>query len=174
MKKTKSTTPRTDVYARVTDRIIADLEKGVRPWQRPWSAGNAGRSISQPLRASGVPYRGINVMLLWGEAADRGYVSPFWMTYRQAAELGAQVHKGEAGSLVVYAKRVTKTETDDQGEEVEREIPFMKGYLGAWLEVLRADSRAIFTAAAQAQRAADYLHGLQQASAEIAAEQVAA
>ena len=58
----------------------------------------------------------------------KGYSSPLWMTYRQAGELKAHVRKGEQGSLVVFADRVAKTETNDQGEEVEREIAFMKGY----------------------------------------------
>ncbi len=34
-------------------------------------------------------------------------------------------------------------------------------YLAHWLAVLKADNRAIFSAAAHAQRAADFLHGLQ-------------
>ena len=50
------------------------------------------------------------------------------MTYRQAEELNAHVRKGEQGSLVVYADRVAKTETNEKGEDVEREIAFMKGY----------------------------------------------
>lgn len=43
------------------------------------------------------------------------------MTYRQAATLKAHVRKGERGSLVVYADKVTKTETNDAGEDIERE-----------------------------------------------------
>jgi antirestriction protein ArdC len=50
------------------------------------------------------------------------------MTYRQAGELNVHVRKGEQGSLVVFADRFAKTETNDQGEEVEREVAFMKGY----------------------------------------------
>ena len=50
------------------------------------------------------------------------------MTFKQALELGAHVRKGETGSLVVYADRITRTETDEKGEDAEREIPFMKGY----------------------------------------------
>ena len=50
------------------------------------------------------------------------------MTYKQAQELGANVRKGEHGSLVVYANTIRKTETNGQAEDVEREIPFMKGY----------------------------------------------
>jgi antirestriction protein ArdC len=119
---------RADVYARVTDRIIEDLARGVRPWVKPWSAGQAGARITLPLRSSGTPYRGVNVLLLWGEALSRGFAAPMWMTYRQAQELGAQVRKGETGSMVVFANRVTKTETGTGGEDVEREIPVMKAY----------------------------------------------
>ncbi len=50
------------------------------------------------------------------------------MTYKQAAELNAQVRKGEHGALVVYADRFTRIEADDNGDHVEQEIPFMKGY----------------------------------------------
>ena len=51
-----------------------------------------------------------------------------WMTFRQAAELGGHVRKGETATTVVYASQFTKTETDDRGEEVERGIPFLKAY----------------------------------------------
>jgi antirestriction protein ArdC len=67
-------------------------------------------------------------MLLWGEAEERGFSAPIWMTYKQAQDIGGQVRKGEKGSLVVYANAFTRTETNDRGEDVEREIPFMKGY----------------------------------------------
>lgn len=125
---TKSTTTRADVYSRVTDRIIADLEQGVRPWLKPWTTDNAAEGITRPLRHNGTPYRGINVLLLWGEAMAKGCACAIWMTYRQADELGAHVKKGEQGSMVVYADRFTKTETTDQGEEIEQDIPFMKAY----------------------------------------------
>ncbi len=128
MTTSNTTQPRIDVYARVTAKIIADLERGVRTWQRPWNADNAAGNIIRPLRATGQPYRGVNVLLLWSEALDKGYTAPMWMTYKQATTLGAQVRKGEHGSLVVYADKITKTETDDQGKEAERQIAFMKGY----------------------------------------------
>lgn len=87
----------------------------------------AGR-ITRPLRHTGQPYTGINVLLLWSEAVARGFRSPIWMTFKQALELGAHVRKGETGSLVVYASRFTKTETDAHGDEVEKDIPFLKAY----------------------------------------------
>jgi antirestriction protein ArdC len=120
--------PTKDVYTRVTDRIIADLEQGIRPWMKPWHAEHAAGKISMPLRHNGIPYRGMNILLLWGEAMAKGYAAPIWMTFKQALELGACVRKGEHGSLVVFANTVTRTETNADGEDVEREIPFMKGY----------------------------------------------
>lgn len=125
---TTSTQPRIDVYSRVTAKIIADLEQGVRPWQKPWNAEHAAGSIIRPLRANGQAYRGINVLLLWSEALEKGYSAPLWLTYRQAATLGAQVRKGEHGCGIVYADRITRTETDADGAELERTIPFLKSY----------------------------------------------
>jgi antirestriction protein ArdC len=118
-----------DVYSRVTDMILAALEKGVRPWMQPWSSAHAAGPISRPLRHNGKPYQGINTLMLWLAAMDKGYSAPLWMTYKQAHELGAQVKKGEHGSLVVYANIFKKTETNEEtGEDEAHEIPYMKGY----------------------------------------------
>jgi antirestriction protein ArdC len=123
------TTEKTDVYQRITNRIVAELEQGTRPWLKPWNAEHAAGRITRPLRHNGQPYSGINVLMLWSEAVAKGYAAPIWMTFKQAQELGAHVRKGEHGSLVVYADRFTKTETDNAtGQDVERSIPFMKGY----------------------------------------------
>jgi len=122
------TTEKTDLYARITNRIVAELEAGTRPWLKPWNAEHAVGRITRPLRHNGIPYRGINVITLWMTATARGYACPIWLTYKQAQELGANVRKGERGELVVYANRFTKTETGDKGEEIEREIPFLKAY----------------------------------------------
>jgi antirestriction protein ArdC len=118
-----------DVYERITAQIVTELEKGVHPWFKPWNAEHAAGRITRPLRGNGIAYRGINVLMLWSEAMSKGYVAPIWMTFRQALELNAHVKKGEKGSLVVYASKITRTETEgDTGNEVEREIPFMRGY----------------------------------------------
>lgn len=120
---------KTDIYEKVTATIVAELEKGERPWLKPWNAEHAAGRITRPLRANGIPYRGINVVMLWGSAVEHGFSAPLWLTYKQAQELGGQVRKGEKGSLVVYANTISRTETDEAtGEEHERDIPFMKGY----------------------------------------------
>ncbi len=122
---TRNRRPDKDVYQRITDKIVEQLEAGVRPWHQPWGANG---TPTRPLRHNGVPYRGINTVLLWMEAAENGYSSPFWMTYRQAQELGGQVRMGETSTLVVYAGAIEKTEEAENGEEIEQRIPFLKGY----------------------------------------------
>jgi antirestriction protein ArdC len=67
---------RADVYERVTTRIISDLEQGIRTWLKPWSVEHTAGRISRPLRHNGTLYRGINVLLLWGEAIEKGYAAP--------------------------------------------------------------------------------------------------
>ncbi len=121
-------TEKQDVYARITNKIVADLEQGVRTWLKPWNAAHTEGRITRPLRHNGLPYSGINILMLWASAMEQGFAAPMWMTFKQALELDAHVRKGEKGSLVVYANSITKTETSDAGEEIEREIPFMKGY----------------------------------------------
>jgi antirestriction protein ArdC len=116
------------VYQNVTDKIVADLEKGELTWLKPWSAGNMDGRVLKPLRHNGVAYSGINVLMLWAASMEQGYCSPFWMTYRQAKELGAHVRKGERGQQVVYAGTLSKTEEQDDGSEEERSFRFMKAY----------------------------------------------
>lgn len=119
---------KTDIYTRVTNKIIADLEKGVRTWLMPWSAEHLSERITRPLRHNGQAYRGLNILLLWSAAVAEGYSTNIWMTFKQAKELGAHIRKGSKGELVVYANTITKTEELDDGKEVDVTIPYMKGY----------------------------------------------
>lgn len=70
----KSSAARQNVYGRVTDKIVADLEAGVRPWMKPWSGEHARERAGFPLRHCGIPYRGINILLLCGEIMEHGYL----------------------------------------------------------------------------------------------------
>lgn len=116
---------RPDIHTRITNQIIAQLEAGVRPWVQPWEAG---ATVNRPLRHDGTPYSGINILLLWSEAVERGYLRPTWMTFRQALALGAHVRKGERGATVVYANQIIREEADEAGKPVEQRIPFLKAY----------------------------------------------
>ena len=124
----KAESDRIDIYTRITDRIVEDLEQGVRPWMKPWSEAKTHSRISRPVRHNGLPYSGMNVLLLWSEQVSRGFSSSMWMTFKQALELGGAVRKGETGSTVVFASRFTKSVADGNGNDIDREIPFLKAY----------------------------------------------
>ena len=86
--------------------------------------GSRGRCAPMAL-----PIAGSMSLMLWGVAVERGYAAPLWLTFKQAKDLGGQVRCGEKGSLVVYANRINRSETDEtSGEEIERAIPFLKSY----------------------------------------------
>jgi antirestriction protein ArdC len=119
---------RPDLYSRSTNSIVADLEAGVRPWTKPWSAEHLAGRITRPLRSTGEPYNGVNVILLWAESVSRGFAAPICITFQQALALGGHVRKGEHGATVVYANRTTRTEAGDDGQDIHRSIPFLKAY----------------------------------------------
>lgn len=125
---TSADTPSNDLYARITAKIITDLEQGNLTWRKPWNAAHLGGQVMRPLRWNDIPYQGVNTLLLWGTAAERGYASPYWMTFKQALEMKANVRKGEKGTLVVYADKLTREDQNDKGETERRQIPFLKSY----------------------------------------------
>ena len=108
-----------DVYAIVTEKIVNLLEQGIVPWRRPWSATGLPRNL-----ISKKPYRGVNLFLL----SATNYISPFWLTMKQANELGGSVRKGEHSQTVVFWKvdqianagTETGTESDEADEKSRR------------------------------------------------------
>jgi antirestriction protein ArdC len=92
------------IYETVTNRIIAELEAGAIPRTQPWKNQKSGDVM--PLnRATGRPYSGINIPILWGAASAFGYPTHQWLTFKQALEMKACVKKGEKGTQVVFTKR---------------------------------------------------------------------
>lgn len=122
-------TGKSDIHQKITDQILAALEEGVRPWSQPWKGGHAAGPVSRPLRHNREPYHGVNVLVLWATAAERGFGAPIWMTFRQALAMGACVRKGEKGATVVYAGALESAEADPEtGEESQRTVRYLKGY----------------------------------------------
>ena len=121
----KGSKSRRDIYAEVTDSIIAGLEQGTAPWVRPWTAASSGLPRNG---STGRHYNGVNVLLLWAEAHAEGYESGEWFTFRQAKQLGGHVRKGEKSTVVVFWKFLEKSGTDDNGEETTRTIPMARAY----------------------------------------------
>ena len=110
-----------DIHQQVTDTIIAQLEKGVIPWQKSWT-GPEGTLPSLPFNfTTGNRYRGINILLLWSAAIERNYTSSEWASFKQWQAKGAAIRKGEKGNLIVYYDTF---EREDEGEI--KKIPFLK------------------------------------------------
>lgn len=99
-----------NVHQAVTDRIIATLEtREAGAWNCPWhrTGGGVPRNAT-----TGKAYRGINILSLWVGAQAAGYTDDRWATYRQWADIGAQVRKGERSTLVVFFKELPGVEGD--------------------------------------------------------------
>lgn len=101
--KNKSRKSNADIYQAVTDRVVAALEEGSVPWQKGWVPQGGFFRNGRSNKA----YRGVNVLLLLVESINKGYTSPFWLTFKQAKELGGNVIKGEESTKVVYTSKVT-------------------------------------------------------------------
>jgi antirestriction protein ArdC len=65
-----------DIYTRITNEIVSHLERGVRPWAKPWNAEHAAGLITRPLRHNRKPYSGINVLSLWASAMGQNFAAP--------------------------------------------------------------------------------------------------
>src|SRR5687768_12960260 len=115
-------TMKDSVYQVITDRVIQLLEKGTVPWQRPWS----GQEQAPRNLVSRKPYRGVNVFLLHALR----YESPFWLTFKQAQELGGHVRKGEKACPVVFWKwlDVEGDQIADNGPAKRDRIPMLRYY----------------------------------------------
>lgn len=110
-----------DINQIITDKIISLLERGTIMTGARWTGG---KSTGLPVNAkTGEPYHGINVLVLWAEMADKCYVSSQWLTYKQAADLGANVRKGEKSVMCVYYRTVGKR--DEAKADDEQETYFM-------------------------------------------------
>lgn len=125
--ETNRSSVRRDVAAEITAKILSELEQGVLPWRKPWDGARTGLVL--PRRATGETYRGVNVVMLWSAALERGYASPYWLTFNQAMKLGANVRKGERGEIVVYYGQATRKRRDAGGDEVEDSFRFLKWYV---------------------------------------------
>jgi antirestriction protein ArdC len=100
-----------ELYERVTNNIIVEIEKGnLPPWLLPFKRSKRTGII--PINAkSGAPYHGVNVLNLWAEREEKQWPTPLWVTYKQCAEMGGQVRGGEKATHIIYVNKVlAKTE----------------------------------------------------------------
>lgn len=114
----ESTLTPTDVYTRVTNRIIELLEQGVIPWRKPWQPNGMPKNL-----ISKRPYTGINAMLL--NSLD--FTSNYFLTWNQLQDIGGKVKKGEKGALIIFQTKVEKEVAKNGDVEIQR-WPIVKHY----------------------------------------------
>ena len=89
-----------DLYQQITDQIIEALSQSTN-WVMPWH--QKGLRLPQNVLTQ-KSYSGINILSLWIASYKNQYSSPFWGTYKQWQEKGAQVRKGEKAHQIVFYK----------------------------------------------------------------------
>jgi len=123
---------RDNLYRDITDKIIAELEQGIVPWVQPWTSGSQLCPLGLPVNGlTRRSYSGINILLLWSALEDRGFASPYWVTFKQCIAMGGTVRKGEKGTHVYFADKFVPQKEKARAEETGDEpnsIAFLKRY----------------------------------------------
>lgn len=123
---------RDNIYHAITTKIIAELEQGIVPWVQPWTSSRQLRPLGLPVNGlTRRSYSGINILLLWSALEERGFASPYWVTFKQCIAMGGSVRKGEKGTHVYFADKFVpqkeKARTEETGDE-PNSIAFLKRY----------------------------------------------
>ncbi len=113
----------------ITAKIVAALEKDLRPWRRMWTTNNPGQHSNA---VTGKPYRGVNPLLLQLHALDHGFTSTWWATFNQWKQLGCYINRrpddvepGQWGAtLAVYIPIKSKQDEGDSKDDEEDEDVF--------------------------------------------------
>ena len=121
-----------NIYREITDKIIAELQRGIVPWVQPWSSSEQLCPLRLPVNGlTRRSYSGINILLLWSALEDKGFTSPYWLTFKQCIAMGGSVRKGEHGTHVYFAGKFVpqkeRQRAKDEGTDPSA-IHFLKRY----------------------------------------------
>ena len=123
---------RDNIYREITDKIIAELERGIVPWVQPWTSTRQLCPLGLPVNGlTRRSYSGINILLLWSALEKRGFASPYWVTFKQCIAMGGSVRKGGHGTHVYFADKFVpqkeQQRAKDEGTDPSA-IHFLKRY----------------------------------------------
>lgn len=124
----KSTKQASDKFQIVTDRLIALIEQGVKPWIKPWHSIGYGNLIS------GHQYRGINPLICAIDALTHDYQSPYFLGFSQASEMGWSIKKGSKSTWLRWGGVASKETEAEDGLKLKEFFQCVK-----WLQVFNAD-----------------------------------
>lgn len=130
--KARAGADRSSLYEEITCKIIGELEAGRLPWVQPWGSSTVGAPLAMPVNAAtGRPYSGINVLILWGAVVQQGFPGQTWLTFKQALGLGGNVRQGERGTTVVFADRFIPDDQKQRARQSGKDaqgVPFLKRF----------------------------------------------
>lgn len=112
-----------NIYEEITNRILAEMEKGIIPWQKPWTCSSGAVS-----HTTGRPYSLLNQFLI---ASGRNFEEfPYgeYLTFKQAKAEGGKVRRGEKGNMVVFWTLYPKERDKEDGTKTTDFIPCLKSY----------------------------------------------
>ena len=115
-----------DPMQEFANRIVAELERGVKPWVRPWDSAKTGGPQAPFNPITGKRYHGINVLILGMDMRAFQSGDPRWMTYQQAHEKKWQVRKGEKATTIFFAKQYGVE--DEESEDGRKTVRVLKHY----------------------------------------------
>jgi antirestriction protein ArdC len=123
---------RDNIYCEITDKIIAELERGIVPWVQPWTSGKQLCPLGLPVNGlTRRSYSGINILVLWSALEEKGFSSAYWLTFKQTVAMGGSVRKGEHGTHVYFADKFVpqkeKARAEQDGADPSA-IHFLKRY----------------------------------------------
>jgi antirestriction protein ArdC len=123
---------RDNIYREITDKIIAELERGIVPWVQPWTSEKQLCPLGLPVNGlTRRSYSGINILLLWSALEEKSFASPYWLTFKQSVAMGGSVRKGEHGTHVYFADKFVpqkeQQRAKDEGTDPSA-IHFLKRY----------------------------------------------
>jgi antirestriction protein ArdC len=123
---------RENIYREITDKIIAELEKGIVPWVQPWTSSKQSCPLGLPVNGlTRRRYSGVNILLLWSVLEEKGFASPYWVTFKQCIAMGGSVRKGVHGTHVYFADKFVpqkeQQRAKDEGTDPSA-IHFLKRY----------------------------------------------
>jgi antirestriction protein ArdC len=122
----RESTDHRDPIQEFADLIIEHLEKGVKPWVRPWDPEKCAGPHAPFNPVTEANYHGVNVLILAIHPLALIHDDPRWMTYQQAIERKWQVKKGSKSTTIFFTKRYEKEE--QEAEDGKRAIRFLKHY----------------------------------------------
>lgn len=133
-RKYKSSKPKKvnkDYQIEITSKIIGTMADAdsIKEWVEPWISTGRPKNF-----ATGNPYRGINIIMMWIETQAKGYEHNLWAGFNQIADKakGQVQYKQKASYVLAHnqRKKITQKEVKVNGKVTVDEKSFTSFYYG--------------------------------------------